>query len=201
MKYLIIILLQIITIKHSNYITTFDKNKNYPIITQWWLTKNMTTCNKPLKRKNIFYPDPNYPINLNNSYTNSGYDRGHMMPAADNLCQSSQILTESFYFTNIAPQLHSLNAGDWKELENYTRTLSQQYDSIYVWAGNIGTIKKINNLSVPQYCWKVIYIKKLNKYYYYMFENIEQPSKPLNQYLISKQQFQKLTKIKIKTDI
>lgn len=190
-----------ITIKHKNYITTFDKQKNYPIITQWWLTKKMISCKSPLKRKNIFYPDPQYDTNLNHDYTNSGYDRGHMMPAADNLCQPENILTECFYFTNIAPQLHSLNAGDWKELENFTRTLSQKYDSIYVWAGNVGNLKKINNLTIPKYCWKVIYIKKLNKYIYYMFQNIDQPSKPLDNYIITKSEFQKITNIKIKTDV
>lgn len=71
----------------------------------------------------------------------------------------------------MAPQTHTLNAGDWKALELYTRYLAVNSDSIHVWSGNIGEVKKIGKVSVPLKCWKIIYIKKTNQYYAYLFNN------------------------------
>jgi endonuclease G len=162
-----------IRLKHTNYTSVFDKTKKYPILVEWWITKKMVDCEKPLKRKDNFKPDPQLPVetDLLKDYVGSGYDRGHMMPAADNLCQTQQVLDESFYFSNMSAQKHSLNAGDWKSLETLTREFAKNIDSIHVWAGNIGVIKKIGNVSVPEYCWKVVYFKQPNKYVAYLFKN------------------------------
>ena len=162
-----------VVLKHTNYTSKFSISKKYPVMVEWWVTKAMVSCPTPLKRKDNFKPDPLLPqhTNLVADYVGSGYDRGHMMPAADNLCQTQQIQDESFYFSNMAAQTHRLNAGDWKSLETFTRDESKLKDSIHVWAGNVGEIKKIGNVSVPKYCWKVIHIKKENKWVAYLFEN------------------------------
>jgi endonuclease G len=163
----------LVTIKHTNYTTTFSKSKNYPVKVEWWITKSKITCKEPLKRENNFRPDPKFDFDtkFNDDYLNSGYDRGHMCPSADNICISKSVLDESFYFTNISPQQHSLNAGDWLFLEDYSRQLGEKYDSIHIWSGNVGEIKKIKTVSVPKICWKVIYIKKTDTWEAYIFEN------------------------------
>ena len=163
----------LVTIKHTNYTTTFSKSKKYPVMVEWWVTKAKVGCESPMARKDTFKPDPQLPneTNLGADYVGSGTDRGHMMPAADNLCQTQQIQDESFYFSNMSAQTHRLNAGDWKSLETFTREESKIKDSIHVWAGNVGEIKKIGGVSVPKYCWKVIHIKKENKWVAYLFEN------------------------------
>ncbi len=162
-----------VVLKHTNYTSTFSISKKYPVVVEWWVTKAMISCPTPLKRKDNFKPDPLLPqhTDIAKDYVGSGYDRGHMMPAADNLCQTQQIQDESFYFSNMAAQTHRLNAGDWKSLETFTREESKIKDSIHVWAGNVGEIKKIGRVSVPKYCWKVIHIKKENKWVAYLFEN------------------------------
>jgi endonuclease G len=162
-----------VILKHTNYTSTFSISKKYPVMVEWWVTKAMVSCPTPLKRKDNFKPDPLLPqhTDIAKDYVGSGYDRGHMMPAADNLCQTQQIQDESFYFSNMAAQTHRLNAGDWKSLETFTREESKIKDSIHVWAGNVGEIKKIGRVSVPKYCWKVIHIKKENKWVAYLFEN------------------------------
>ena len=53
-------------------------------------------------------------------YTRSGYDRGHMAPAAD-MKWDYDAMHNSFYMTNICPQKHSLNSGGWKRLEEKIR--------------------------------------------------------------------------------
>jgi len=187
-----------ITIKHTNYTTHFSVSKHYPVLVEWWVTKSMVGCTTPLKRKDDFKPDPKLPIetNLNNYYKESGYDRGHMCPAADNLCQGLTVEEECFYFSNMAPQTHTLNAGDWKALELYTRYLAINSDSIHVWAGNIGELKKIGNVSVPVKCWKVIYIKKTKQYYAYIFNNDHLEKNGLQDNVVSVEDIIKLTGIK-----
>lgn len=167
-----------VRLTHTNFTSVFSKSKKYPVVVEWWVTRGMVSCETPLKRKDNFKPDPKLPIetNIAKDYVNSGFDRGHMMPAADNLCQNQKILDECFYFSNMSAQYHSLNAGDWKVLETKTRQMALEYDSIKVWTGNIGEIKKIGKVSVPEKCWKVIYIKKTNIFIGYIFENTK--SKP-----------------------
>ena len=57
-----------------------------------------------------------------------------------------------------------------------SKVFAENIDSIHVWSGNIGEIKKIGTVSVPEYCWKVIYIKQPNKFVAYLFKNDD--SKP-----------------------
>jgi len=76
----------------------------------------------------------------------------------------------------MSAQYHSLNAGDWKSLETLERKLASEKDSIHVWCGNLGEIIKIGKVSVPEKCWKVIYIKDTNEWIGFIFENTK--SKP-----------------------
>jgi DNA/RNA endonuclease G (NUC1) len=71
----------------------------------------------------------------------------------------------------MSAQYHSLNAGDWKSVETWTREMALKYDSVHVWCGNIGEVSKIGRVSVPKECWKVVYIKKTNEFFAFMFDN------------------------------
>ena len=119
------------------------------------------------------------------------------MPAADNLCQTPEVQDECFYFSNMTPQPHTLNAGVWKTLETQTRLLSIEYDSIHVWCGAIGSVKTfgVNQVSVPSTCWKVIYIKKTKEYRAYIFPNTsDKPS--LESLKVRKEDVEKLSGFK-----
>lgn len=189
-----------IRIKHTNYTTVFSKTKHYPVLVEWWLTKTMVNCTTPLKRKDNFKPDPQLlnETNIIKDYVGSGTDRGHMMPAADNLCQTPQVQDECFYFSNMSAQYHSLNAGDWKTLETLTRQLVSKQDSVKVWCGNIGEIKKIGVVSVPKQCWKVIYIKKTKTFQSYLFNNTTDKPDGIENNLVKLTTIKKLTKFKFK---
>ena len=161
----------VVILKHQNYTTHFSKSKKYPVMVQWETTTAMVTCPTPLKRKDNFKPDPQLPTetNIGADYVKSGYDRGHVMPAADNLCQTPQIQDECFYFSNMIPQTHRLNAGDWKSLETATRDWAIISSKVRVWSGAIGEEKKIGSISVPTQCWKVVNVG--GKFYAYLFNN------------------------------
>ena len=138
---------------------------------QWETTSAMVTCPTPLKRKDNFKPDPQLPMetNIGADYVKSGYDRGHVMPAADNLCQTPQVQDECFYFSNMIPQTHRLNAGDWKSLETATRDWAMISTKVRVWSGAIGEEKKIGSITVPKQCWKVVHVA--GKWHAYLFNN------------------------------
>jgi endonuclease G len=189
-----------IRLTHTNYVSVYSKSKHYPVMVEWWATKAKVSCDRPLARKDNFKPDPLLPneTNLAIDYKGSGFDRGHMMPAADNLCQTPLVQDECFYFSNMAAQYHSLNAGDWKGVETLERQLASEKDSIHVWCGNIGEIKKIGTVSVPEKCWKVIYIKKTGEWMAYLFTNDQSKPDGYANNKVDVSEIEKLTKFKFR---
>jgi endonuclease G len=168
----------VVVLKHTNYTSHYSKSKKYPVMVEWWETRAKIGCPTPLPRKDNFKPDPLLPkeTDLGADYVGSGYDRGHLMPAKSNQCQTQAVQDECFYYSNMAAQTHRLNAGDWKSLETMTREWAVKDDSVHIWAGNVGEIKKIGGTSVPKQCWKVVYYKKSNEWMAFLFENDQ--SKP-----------------------
>lgn len=164
---------QTVVLKHKTYTSTYDIQKNYPVLVEYWLTKAMLVCPTRIPRGTAFKPDPllKNETNLQNSYDKSGYDRGHNMNAEDNRCDKVG-MDESFYFSNMTPQIPQLNRGVWKSLETQVRNTAEVSDSVKVWMGSIGEVKKVGKLSIPSHCWKVIYVKKTNQYYAWIFPNI-----------------------------
>jgi endonuclease G len=190
-----------VRLKHTNYTAVFSKSLKYPVLIEWWTTKAMVTCPTPLKRKDVFKPDPLLPneTNIAADFVGSGTDRGHMMPAADNLCQTQAVQDECFYFSNMAAQYHSLNAGDWKSLEIYTRQTAAVADSVKVWCGNIGVAKTIGKgTAVPTHCWKVIYIKSKKEWHAYLFANTTDKSDGMQNNEVTVARIEKITGFKFK---
>jgi DNA/RNA endonuclease G (NUC1) len=72
----------------------------------------MLDCEQRFKRSKKFKPDPLLPhfTNLNKDYKHSGHDQGHQMDAYECGCDSIA-MAQSFYYSNIAPQLPILNRG------------------------------------------------------------------------------------------
>ena len=189
-----------VRLHHTNYTTVFSKSKRYPVLVEWWITKAKIACEKPLARKDNFKPDPLLvqETNIAADYVGSGTDRGHMMPAAENLCQTPAVQDECFYFSNMAAQYHSLNAGDWKSLEILERQITLEQDSVKVWCGNVGEAKRIGRVAVPKTCWKVVYVKKTKQYHAYIFKNTADKPSGLNSHKVKLSDVEKLSGFKFK---
>lgn len=146
-------------IEHFAYTVSYNHDWLIPNWVAYELTNHEASGELP--RSKHFLPDPlvlGEPV-VTKDYSNSGYDRGHMAPAGD-MKWSEQAMRESFYMTNICPQNHSSNAGDWKDLEEFARDLARQYKSIYICCGPIvtdasNTIGIQRHIVVPQYFYKV----------------------------------------------
>jgi endonuclease G len=190
----------VVVLQHTNYTSHFSKSKKYPVVVEWWETKAKIGCPTPLPRKDNFKPDPKLPIetNIGKDYINSGYDRGHLMPAKSNQCQTQAVQDECFYYSNMVAQTHRLNAGDWKSLETLTRDIAVKQDSVHIWAGNVGEIKKIGKVSVPKQCWKVVHIKKTKEWMFFLFENDQSKPDGINNNKVTKEDIEKLTGLKFK---
>jgi len=189
-----------VRIKHINYTTVYSKSLKYPVLVEWFVTKAKVGCPTPLARKDNFKPDPQLVVetSIAADYVGSGTDRGHNMPAAENLCQGAAIQDECFYYSNMTPQYHSLNAGDWKSLETLERQIAADKDSVHVWCGSIGVVKKVGTVSVPKQCWKVIYIVKAKEYQAYLFNNTTDKPSGLHSHQVTVEDITKLTGFKFK---
>lgn len=102
-------------------------------------------------------------------YKGSGYDRGHLCPAAD-MKQSKVAMQETFYMSNMSPQHPSFNRGVWKKCEEHFRKLL--VDTLYIVTGpvlknNIGIIGA-NKISIPGAYYKIAYDKGKEKMYAYV---------------------------------
>jgi endonuclease G len=92
-------------------------------------------------------------------YRGSGYDRGHLVPAAD-MKWIATSMTESFLMSNMSPQKPGFNRGIWRRLEEEVRDWAVTNDSIFVITGPI--ISDIhdfigeNHVAVPAYYFKII---------------------------------------------
>lgn len=145
----------------EGYIASYNKETLLPNWVAWHLTKDHT--NGSAERKGTpFSADEEVPMPraLPRDYTHSGYDRGHMCPAGDNRW-STKAMRQSFLLTNICPQNHNLNTGDWNELEASCRRWAAQYGDLYIVAGPVllnkahKTIGQ-NGITVPEAFFKVV---------------------------------------------
>ena len=100
-------------------------------------------------------------------YTGSGFDRGHVVPAADRN-QKPADGESVFLMTNIIPQAADNNRGPWEKLERYCRDLTKQGKELYIisgWAGSGGkgergkkTAIARGKVAVPAATWKIVVV-------------------------------------------
>ena len=97
-------------LKRKGYTLSYNADYKTPQWVAWELTKKETKGKEG--RTDKFLPDPDVrgAKAYTGDYTKSGYDRGHMAPAAD-MKWSKQAMEESFYMSNICPQNPNLNRG------------------------------------------------------------------------------------------
>lgn len=153
------------------------------------------------KRADDFRPDPEinkaHQSNLSD-YAGNPYDRGHLAPAGNNT-QSDDIMSESFFLSNMIPQVPNNNRGIWKQLETYVRNWVLEDKDIYVVSGTIYatgyTTIGTNKVGIPTHVWKVIVDRQKGKAIAFLFPNAALPVQDLPKYAISVDQLEKTTGI------
>lgn len=187
-------------ITHKGYTVSYNYDWKIPNWVAYELTDREVKGEVP--RYDRFKPDPMVPQNVTattNDYKYSGYDRGHMAPAAD-MKWDEQVMKESFYLSNICPQNPNLNGGVWKDLEEQVRDLATQKGKIFVVCGPIVTDASTtigeNKVVVPQSFYKVLLQENNGKIHTigFVYENIS-GRKPMSTYAMTVDEVEKLTKI------
>lgn len=149
-------------IEHTGYTLSFNREHNNPNWVAWELTAEESEGT--LARTDEFLPDPDVPAPhrvTTADYRGSGYDRGHMVPAAD-MKWSQRAMSECFYMSNMCPQDHSLNSGPWSTLEKACRRWAKNEGAVYVVCGPVykstkpKTIGSALRISVPDGFFKVV---------------------------------------------
>lgn len=163
------------------------------------LTK--TSFNDNVARTNDYREDPNVKTKSATpfDYKGSGYDMGHLAPART-MSYNYTSMSESFYLSNISPQVPAFNRGIWKRLEEKVRYWAMMNDSIFVVTGPIlnNPIGKIgvNNVSVPKAFYKTLvgYRNGKVKGIAFLMPN-EKSDKSIYKYVTSIDEVEKITGI------
>lgn len=188
----------------SNYTLSFNKETNLPNWVAWRLDKKKLV-QKVNRERYGFTADPDMEGEnavITQDYARSGYDRGHMCPANDSRW-SGEAMRESFYMTNICPQNHNLNSGDWNELEQACHRWAEQ-EPVYIVCGPIlykksqpeyiGNERKIR---VPEAFFKVVLagVEKGNpRAIGFIYKNAK-TDQPLDAYVNSVDEVERITGI------
>lgn len=124
-----------VDIKYKGMDVSFNPEHHIPNWVSWELAENETTGD--VSRTNKFSSDPDVEGCAESwDYSYSGYDRGHMAPAGD-MKWDDEAMDETFYMTNICPQVKSLNTGSWKRLEEKCRHWAQIDGQLFIVCGPV----------------------------------------------------------------
>lgn len=120
---------------YEGFTVSFNADNHTANYVGWELLASETEGDAP--RSDNFWYDadisgcPDIP-----DYKGSGYDRGHLYPAAD-AKWSAQSMSDCFSFANMTPQAHALNNGAWKTLEEKERKWAKRDGRLIIVAGPV----------------------------------------------------------------
>lgn len=184
-------------VKHRYYTLSYNEKYEQANWVCYLLTDSMI-MNGGEERSNKFRVDKMVPTESAKSadYTKSGYDRGHLCPAAD-MGFNPVAMEESFLMSNISPQAPDFNRGIWKELETTVREWAKKEHRLIVVTGpvfkdNKGTIGQ-ENILVPGYFYKVVYdLTGQPRMIAFVLPNAKS-DRPLTDFAVSADEVEKLT--------
>ena len=185
---------------------------------QRWSCFQMHTAGTTTKRTDAWAEDPDIPssarfTDTNAMYKGSGFTRGHICASADRLYSAAANM-QTFYYSNMQPQLYNFNAGDnytgvWVHMEDQVRSWVSKCDTLYVVKG--GTIDREDQilmrikpnveggLIVPKYFFMALLAKSGNTFkalgFWAPHNDVVLPSIDLKDYVVSIDELEELTGI------
>lgn len=147
-------------VKHTGYTLSYNEQYEQPSYVAYELNRNEVLGT--YERADNFRPDKSVKTGSATleDYKGSGFDRGHLAPAAD-FKWSEQAMDDTFYMSNMSPQEGSFNRGIWADLEAMVRVNAFYDEILYVVTGPVltdGPYETIgeNEVAVPNYYYKVL---------------------------------------------
>lgn len=158
---------QVIT--HIGYTTSYNSKTLNPNWVAYELTREEVQGECKGKTSFCWDPDVKGRKSRREDYKNEqNWDKGHMAPRAD-MKWSVQAFEESYYLSNICPQNHDLNAGDWLKTENLARRMAEKYGKVYIICGPVFTVNRHGTLGenkvwIPDAFFKALLVCVNGKY-------------------------------------
>jgi endonuclease G len=151
-----------------------------PVFVAERLNKAQLDAARDEKRTNRFFADARLPMAERaqlEDYRGSGFDRGHMAPAAD--MPSAQAMAQSFSLANMVPQAPVNNQRAWAGIEKATRKYAMRAKGdVYVITGPVfeSPAKAIgpNRVHVPNYLYKLVYDATTHRAWAHWIANTDQ---------------------------
>jgi endonuclease G len=177
----------------KRYAIGFNPAKGTPV----WVAEKMTAANvanADQPRKDNFRPDSAIPLNHQatvKAFIGTQFDKGHMAPFED-FADDAVAADESFFMTNMVPQVNKMNRGIWRSLEMRTRKQTAKGE-IYVitspiFKGTISTLK--DGTPIPSSIAKLIFIPATQESFTVIMPNSAGLiTAQLDKYLTTKQNF------------
>lgn len=155
-------------VRHTFFTLSYVEDNEQAEWVAYELTRDRLNANWA-DRPNTFRPDPSVRTEsaTPRDYSGSGYDRGHLCPAAD-MAFDTLAINETFYMSNMSPQVPAFNVGVWRELEELTRDWARYFQQLYVVTGPVLAQKSLGQIgfskvSVPSAFYKVLYAPKQHR--------------------------------------
>tara|TARA_Y100000768_G_scaffold80176_1_gene56984 strand:+ start:1057 stop:2049 length:993 start_codon:yes stop_codon:yes gene_type:complete len=184
-------------IKHKYYTLSYNEKHEQANWVHYKLNQSFLSGSAP--RRNLFREDPNVSSKSASlkDYKGSGYDRGHLAPAAD-MKYNTVAMSESFFMSNISPQTPGFNRGIWKKLESLVRAWGKRFEIYVSTAGVLGSDRfgtiGVNKVTIPAKFYKVIYSPDKKIMIGFLLSNIKL-SGELSSYAVSVDQIESETGI------
>jgi endonuclease G, mitochondrial len=183
----------------KGYLLSHDPVRKTPV----WVAEHLTRdkARKGVQRSDDFRADSDLAQGKRaelSDYRGSGYDRGHMAPAAD-MAWDELAMSESFYLSNMVPQVGAgMNRGIWMELEKKVRNWVQKRGELYVYSGPIyleGDTETIGNnkVAVPGFLYKIVLDPEQKEALALIMPNRKLRTEDLPSYLVSVREVEKET--------
>lgn len=186
----------------ANYSLEYDVNKRHST----WVAFSFNDSNSQTgqRRTDAWGWDPIIPATyeVDNSWFR-GYDRGHLVASSDRV-YSREANIQTFYYTNMSPQISGFNQKYWNVLEQRVQAWGRSNsfrDVIYVVKG--GTIREDQIKStqkgimpVPKYYFMALLCKKENTYHsiaFWLEHKVYNPQPALRTVAVSVDKLEELT--------
>ena len=162
-------------VRHSAFILSYQEEYE---LASWVLHRLVKEAAfGKAERSNEFLSDPLVESGsaVTQDYARSGYDRGHLCPAGD-FKHDKELEDETFYMSNMSPQLPDFNRGIWSDLENKVRSWVKKRGELIIITGPIlkkglPTIGRMNKIAVPEKFYKIIYDPTTEEAIAFLFPN------------------------------
>ncbi len=142
-------------------------------------------------RTNDYRSDPRTqnPVN-ENDYRYSGFDRGHLVPAAD-MKRDRLSMSQTFYMSNMAPQRPEFNRGIWSVLEKRIRKdflATGENRDTFIYTGSILSSQLptlASQVTIPEWFYKIIYNQRNQTVRAYLIDNQRYSSSELESFRVT----------------